>query len=289
MIIFTIKTNEIPEYLYIDRERFRVRAFKEKPLQCFKCFGFGHSAKICLKDQICGICSLQKHEGECTGPVSCINCKGYHSARYKECESYKIEIAAVEKAHAEHLSIGQAKRLLSIRPQYSSIVKDGGPNKDQAKKVSQIPKPQLSPSQLEIHPASQPSSSQKASLPPCHRGDLLASLEATRANIMPSGAFSKGSQAELLPDLGSSQKDTLIKNNYKAQVHDMETESLRHKRPLSPSSSPPKHTESGKPPKRGDSRSLEDIASSSSRTRPTISRQVNSSTGKPLKKPPKHK
>ena len=54
---------------------------------------------------------LPKHEGACTSPICCINCKGSHSARYKECETYKKEMAAVEKAHAEHLSIGQAKRL----------------------------------------------------------------------------------------------------------------------------------------------------------------------------------
>ena len=81
MTIFTFKTDEVPEYIFIDRERFCVRTYRETPLQCFKCFSFGHSSKICIKDQICAVCSLAKHDGECTSPVCCINCKGSHIAR----------------------------------------------------------------------------------------------------------------------------------------------------------------------------------------------------------------
>ena len=73
-------------------------------------------------------------------------------------------MAAVEKAHAEHISIGHAKRLLSIKSQYSEVIKGGSSGKEQFKKPKPAPKPQLSSSQLEIHPASQPSS-QKAPLP----------------------------------------------------------------------------------------------------------------------------
>ena len=297
MIIFTLKNDEVPDYLYIDRERFRLRTFKERPLQCFKCFGFGHSSKACAREQLCAVCSLKKHEGECSDPVMCINCKGNHSARSKDCQTFKRELAAVEKAHAEHLSIGQAKRLLSNRAQYSDIVKDGdhsknqvksgGHSKDQSKKLSLIPKPpktQLPESQLEIHQASQPSA-QKAPMPPLEQGASLASLEATRASLIASQAFSEVSQADDLPDLGSPQNNTLIKDRHKAQVHDIEMELQRLKRPHSPSSSPPGSSNQGKPPKRGNARSLEDVASSSSRPRPNISRPVNSTSGKSGKKP----
>ena len=270
MIIFTFKTDEVPEYVFIDRERFRVRAFRERPLQCFKCFGFGHSAKVCTKEQICAVCSLPKHEGECCSPVLCINCEGSHSARFKNCETFKKEMAAVEKAHAEHLSIGQAKRLLSGRPQYNNIVKGERIGKDQPKTPSSIPKPQLSPSQLEIHPASQPSS-EKAPLP-LHQGVSEASLGA--------------SQADLLPDLGVTPNDTLKKDTYKAQVHDEEMETQRQKRSRTPSSSPSKSSHHERPNKRGDSRSLMDLARSFSfsKARPNLSRTTNPSSGKPNKK-----
>ena len=97
---------------------------------------------------------------------------------------------------------------MSGRPQYNDIVKGERIGKDQPKTPSSIPKPQLSPSQLEIHPASQPSS-EKAPLP-LHQGVSEASLGA--------------SQADLLPDLGVTPNDTLKKDTYKAQVHDEEME-----------------------------------------------------------------
>ena len=267
MTIFTFKTDEVPEFIYIDRERFRVGPFRERPLQCFKCFAFGHSSKKCTGEQKCATCSLEKLEGECLGPVLCLNCNGNHSARYKECAAYKKEMAAVEKAHAEHLSIGHAKRLLYTKSQYSEVVKGGSSGKEQSKKPNQVHKPQLSPSQLEIHSASQPSS-QKAPLP-LHQGASQASLEA--------------SQAESLPDLGSSQTTTLISKNHKAEVHGVEMEPQRPKRPLSPSPPPAKSSNHGgkiRSPRRVSSRSHEDLsASSSTKQRPNIFRLAKHVSG----------
>ena len=111
MTIFTFNNDQVPDYVFIDRERFRVRPYKHRPLQCFKCFGYGHSSKSCTRDQLCAACSFPKHEGECVNPIYCINCKGNHNARNKDCEAFKNELEAIDKAQAEHLSIGQAKRL----------------------------------------------------------------------------------------------------------------------------------------------------------------------------------
>ena len=43
MTIFTFNTEQVPDFLYIDRERFHVKHYKQRPLQCFNCFGYGHS------------------------------------------------------------------------------------------------------------------------------------------------------------------------------------------------------------------------------------------------------
>ena len=304
MIIFTFKTDEVPEYIYIDRERFHIRNFRERPLQCFKCFGFGHASKTCTKDQICALCSLAKHEGECSSSVCCVNCKGSHSARFKECITYKKEIEAVEKAHAEHLSIGQAKRLLSARPQYSSIVKGSDGSKDQHKKSSS----NLTPSQLEIHPASQPPSKKdplplshgaswaSSGVPRASSGVPRASSEVPRVSSEGPRASSgvplaslEASQAESLPDLGSSQKNNTLKDKtHRAEVHDVEMEPQRPKRPLSPSPPPAKSSNHGgkiRSPRRVSSRSHEDLsASSSTKQRPNISRLTKHISGIPKKR-----
>ena len=276
MIIFTFNTEGVPDYVYIDRERFRVRPYKHRPLQCFKCFGYGHSSKVCTRDQLCAACSLQKHEGECTNPILCINCKGKHNARHKECESLKIEMAAIEKAHAEHLSIGQAKRLLFPRPQYSDVVKHGKSNKkDQPRMPTSEPKLQLSPSELEVHSASPPSS-KKAPLSP---------LEGTSQGFWeaPQASYIEASQADSLPDL-SSQNETLIRAPHTAEVHTVEMVPLRDKRPRTPSSSPPISPHHSGAPKRRNSRSLEDLSSSAIKQRPNLSRPIHPISGKTNKK-----
>ena len=157
MTIFTFNSDLVPDFTYIDRERFRVRPFKHRPLQCFKCFGYGHPSKRCTRDQICASCSFPNHEGECTNPLFCVNCKGNHSASSRECEVFKNETEAIEKSHIEHISIGQAKRLLFGKSHYSYVVKSGNSNiNEQPKKTNPVSKPPLSPSEFEIHTATQP-------------------------------------------------------------------------------------------------------------------------------------
>ena len=293
MTIFTFKTDEVPEHIFIERERFRIRTYREKPLQCYKCFGFGHSSKKCEKEQICALCSLTKHDEDCTRPMCCINCNGSHSARYKECEAYRKEMAAVEKAHAEHLSIGQAKRLLFVRPQYSSIVKGSDGSKDQHKKPSRIPNPQLSSSQFEIHPASQ-LPFKRAPLPLSHGASQASSevprvsSEVPRASSGAPQASLEASQAESLPDVGSSQNNTLKNKTHRVEVHEVEMELQRPKRSLSPSPPPAKSSNHGgknRIPKKDNSRSHEDLSvSSSTKQRPNISRLTKHISGIPKKR-----
>ena len=54
--------------------------------QCYRCFGFGHIASICTKNQVCGFCSQEGHTTpSCPGgtgrkPACCVNCNGNHQA-----------------------------------------------------------------------------------------------------------------------------------------------------------------------------------------------------------------
>ena len=121
MIILTFVDEHIPDFVYVDSERLSVKPYKPKPLQCFNCFGYGHSSRVCLKQKLCGSCSLQEH-GDCSRTVKCINCKKDHNARDKNCQLYKSEEEAVLKSHADHISIGHAKKLLS-KAKFSDVVK----------------------------------------------------------------------------------------------------------------------------------------------------------------------
>ena len=68
--------------------------YKNKPLQCFKCFKFGHLAKYCKSaNQICSRCGETNHKYDnCQNknktPI-CSNCEGDHVATSMDCPKYK--------------------------------------------------------------------------------------------------------------------------------------------------------------------------------------------------------
>ena len=127
MIILTFINPVVPAEVVLESEIVRVRPYKPRVLQCFKCFGFGHSSRVCTRVQLCEFCSLPEH-GECTKPKICVNCKGSHHARDKNCVEFKKEQEALIKSMDEHISIGHAKKLLAKKNSYSDVVKRIQPN-----------------------------------------------------------------------------------------------------------------------------------------------------------------
>lgn len=58
----------------INWERHNVREFL-RPIQCFKCFNFGHLAKNCRRQAICSNCGSNEHKNDvCTSETKCVNC-----------------------------------------------------------------------------------------------------------------------------------------------------------------------------------------------------------------------
>ena len=121
MIILTFVNSHLPSEIIFDREIIKVRPYRPRALQCLNCFGFGHSRKVCTRNKICERCAQPEH-GECSSAAVCVNCKGVHRSRDKTCPVFKNEQEALLKSIAEHISIGQAKKLLSKRS-YSDAVK----------------------------------------------------------------------------------------------------------------------------------------------------------------------
>ena len=122
MIVLTFVDNDVPSHLYIENERIPVRQFKQKPLQCYNCFSFGHPSRVCKKEKLCGNCSAVAH-GECNSVPKCINCGLDHNSKDKKCPHYQIEEAALQKSSAEHISVGYARRLLNKNKSYAAVLK----------------------------------------------------------------------------------------------------------------------------------------------------------------------
>ena len=125
MVILTFEDSNIPSEIYFENIVTEVRPFKPRPLQCYNCFGFGHPSKVCKKEKLCSNCSQTFH-GQCERSSTCVNCKGHHNPRDKNCSVHKKEQEALLKSQAEHISVGYAKKLLAKSKKYSEVVSSSG-------------------------------------------------------------------------------------------------------------------------------------------------------------------
>ena len=64
MIVITFYNETLESHIVVDRERIPVRPYKQRPLQCYNCFGYGHASGRCTQNKVCGNCSQYDH-GEC--------------------------------------------------------------------------------------------------------------------------------------------------------------------------------------------------------------------------------
>ena len=111
MIILTCNSSTVPSNVLLENVRVAVRAYKQKPVQCFNCYKFGHLSRACKAEQICVNCSGPEH-GVCSANAKCVNCNLAHKSTDKCCKEYKFEEAALTKANDEHLTVGFAKKIL---------------------------------------------------------------------------------------------------------------------------------------------------------------------------------
>ena len=101
-VVFT--ESELPMYLYVAFQRFKVSRFVGNPWQCYRCQGFGHNAAHCRYKPRCLVCAGPHSLRDCTKKmaesrienVKCSNCKGDHTANYGGCPFYK-DAKEVEK------------------------------------------------------------------------------------------------------------------------------------------------------------------------------------------------
>lgn len=81
-VSITFLANMLPDSVQYDLFSYRVFEYIPPLQQCYRCFKFNHSAKVCNGKQRCSVCSGEHYYKDCDKPneLSCINCSGPHLA-----------------------------------------------------------------------------------------------------------------------------------------------------------------------------------------------------------------
>lgn len=123
MFKINFPSSNLPEYLYVGYQRFKVSPYVAKPWQCYRCQDFGHSAISCKGPPRCVACAGAHSVKDCTitGNPRCCNCNGPHTASYGGCPRMK-QAKQVEKVRSySKLSYRDALKVVRSSPQNSSL------------------------------------------------------------------------------------------------------------------------------------------------------------------------
>ncbi|XP_039453066.1 uncharacterized protein LOC120431998 [Culex pipiens pallens] len=151
-MVITLRGTVVPKEIFFGFDRCSTRTYKQSPMQCFRCFGYGHTKARCSAEQeLCRNCSkahaIEKdNDGKtiCTAAASCIHCNGAHSPTSRTCPKYAEEEEINEIRTSEDKSAREARRLFLERKaaatsgsSYAAVT--GGGNSD-AKQLDNVKK-----------------------------------------------------------------------------------------------------------------------------------------------------
>lgn len=114
-VLIESEGNFVPNKVFLGFMSYPVRVYVPKPLRCFKCQRYGHTAKVCKEQRRCARCGGDHEYGKCGDGVQprCCNCGGAHSVAYGGCEFMKRE-NEIQKVRVERkLSYAEAARVTS--------------------------------------------------------------------------------------------------------------------------------------------------------------------------------
>lgn len=122
-MVITLRGTVVPKEIFFGFDRCATRPYKQSPMQCFRCFGYGHTKARCSAEhELCRNCSkahtIEKDsDGKtiCTAAASCMHCNGAHSPTSRTCPKYAEEEEINEIRIKEDKSAREARRLFLER------------------------------------------------------------------------------------------------------------------------------------------------------------------------------
>ena len=124
--------------IQLDGINIPIKPRKPQPMQCKKCYTFGHTKKRCrAPEQLCRKCSKTEstHNLEnCQGEDRCINCNQNHIATDKKCPSYLYQQNILMMAETEKIDLTEARSRLPPKQTYAQATTTNQPQPDKRKK-----------------------------------------------------------------------------------------------------------------------------------------------------------
>lgn len=110
----TFLSNVLPNNVQYDLFSYRVFEYIPPLLQCYRCFKFNHSARVCNGKQRCSICGGEHLYKECDKPteISCINCSGPHLAISRLCP-IKAKKIIEKKNNISYAGVTSTKQVIT--------------------------------------------------------------------------------------------------------------------------------------------------------------------------------
>lgn len=121
-IVITFDGTTAPTEIDIGFYKRTTRPFIPSPMQCFRCFKFGHTKTRCQAAPACRICSKEhpialdtNNRQVCNEPAWCRNCDGDHQIASRNCPLYKEEELIIQIRSDEGVSLHEARKLAKQR------------------------------------------------------------------------------------------------------------------------------------------------------------------------------
>lgn len=95
----TVRGTVAPKAIFFGFERCEAKPYNQAPMQCYRCFNYGHTKSNCkATEDVCRNCStvhpiVKDDEGKtvCSKPPRCLHCNGDHSPASRFCDQYREE------------------------------------------------------------------------------------------------------------------------------------------------------------------------------------------------------
>lgn len=109
----TIRSVSCPNHIILWKVKTNVYPFVPQIRRCFNCGQLSHNTKFCKNQEKCLRCGEAKHQDDCVGPESCVNCKGPHRSLHPKCPEV-IEKTAITRVMAErNIGFNEAKEVVT--------------------------------------------------------------------------------------------------------------------------------------------------------------------------------